>query len=370
LTASPPGPRVKRRSVLLMVCVMDRPSGLTVTDHVSTKPSSIGSVDTGKTEIQNPPIQPLYPIAFKAHPVSLPENCSLDAATSLMLSACLDHFVANWPTLNSPAESEGVHQMRVSLRRLRAGVSVLRRAIESAELETAASRAKDIATKLGEARDLDVFSQNLEAGCFNGLRGEPSYYALLDAVEWRRREAHERVRALIRQPQTRLFVSDLRAALAERAWSGKSLDAAQPAFATGEDGSARRFAEYALDRLHRRAVKKCRRLADRSEQEWHKARIALKKSRYAAEFFESLFNEEERARSYIRSVTKMQDRLGRTNDVATASRLLDEMDAANRNETAFAAGFVRGWRARAQEFAAKDARRSEKASKQLEPFWR
>lgn len=370
MTASPPGPKVERRSVLLMVCVMDRPSGLTVTDLVSTKPGSLGSVVSGKTEIQNPPIQQLYPIAVKAHPVSLPENCSLDAAAALMLSTCLDHFVANWPTLNSPAESEGVHQMRVALRRLRAGVSVLRRAIESAQLETAASRARNIATKLGEARDLDVFSQNLEAGCFDGLHGEPSYYALLDAVEWRRRDAHERVRALVRQPQARQFVSDLRAALAERAWSGKSLDTTQPAFATGEDGSARRFAEYALDRLHRRAVKKCHGLADRSEEERHKARIALKKSRYAAEFFQSLFNEEERAPAYIRDITKMQDRLGRDNDMATATRLLEEMDAANRSETAFAAGFVRGWRARAQELAAKDARKSEKASKRLEPFWR
>jgi triphosphatase len=370
LTATPPGPKVEGRNVLLMVCVMDRPSGLTVTDRVSTRPGSIGVVAGGKMEVQNPPIPRLYPIAVKAHPVSLPENCSLDAATELMLSACLDHFVANWPTLNSPAESEGVHQMRVALRRLRAGVSVLRRAIESAELEAAASRAKDIATKLGEARDLDVFSQNLEAGCFDGLRDEPSYYALLDAVEWRRREAQERVRALVQQPQTKQFVSDLRVALAERAWSGKSLDTTQPAVATGEDGSARRFAEYALDRLHRRATKKCRRLADRSEQQRHKARIALKKTRYAAEFFESLFNEEERAHAYIRGVTKIQDQLGLDNDLATASRLLEEMDAANRNETAFAAGFVRGWRARALEFAAKGARKSEKASKRLEPFWR
>ena len=339
-----------------------------VTHRVSTTSSAVGSIAADMREA-NSLISP-SPAAVKARPLSLPDDASLDTAIELALTSCLDHFVANWPTQNGPAASEGVHQMRVALRRLRAGAGVLKRALQSKGLETAAARAKQIAAKLGEARDLDVFSENLQTGPFARLVGEPSFYALLDAVECRRRKAHDQVRALIEQPQTRQFVNGLRATLTKRQWTSRNVDGTVAISASDAPGSARRFAEQALDRLHRRAIKKCRGLAARSEEERHLARIALKKTRYAAEFFQSLFKEEECAHAYIRGVTKIQDQLGLANDVATATRLLDEIDAADRSETAYAAGFVRGWHAHAQEFAAKGAGKSEKAMKKLEPFWR
>jgi triphosphatase len=340
-----------------------------VTNRVSTRSGAVGSIAADMSETQNSLISPSRP-AVKARPLSLPGDASLDTAIELALTSCLDHFVANWPTQNSPTASEGVHQMRVALRRLRAGVGLLKRALQSKELETAAARAKQIAAKLGEARDLDVFSDNLQTGPFARLLGEPSFYALLDAVECRRRKAHERVRTLIEHRQTRQFVNDLRATLTKRAWTSKNADATHMILASDAAGSARRFAELALDRLHRRAIKKCHGLAARSEEERHLARIALKKTRYAAEFFRSLFEEEEDAHAYIRGVTKIQDQLGLANDIATATRLLEEIDAANRSETAYAAGFVRGWHAHAQETAASGAGKSEKALKKLEPFWR
>ncbi len=134
--------------------------------------------------------------------------------------------------------------------------------------------------------------------------------------------------------------------------------------------SAQDFAAKALDRLHRRAVKKCEGLAALAPEKRHQARIALKKARYAAEFFETLFDARPRARTYLRAIGKIQEYLGADNDTATATRLLREIEADGGGKTTFAAGFVRGWRAREQEQGVAAAKKSEKIVKRLEPFWR
>jgi len=53
-----------------------------------------------------------------------------------------------------------------------------------------------------------------------------------------------------------------------------------------------------------------------SPERRHEARIALKKARYGAEFFESLFSGKD-ARAYLRDLAMIQDQLGDENDRAT-----------------------------------------------------
>ncbi|WP_283472085.1 CHAD domain-containing protein [Methylosinus trichosporium] len=228
--------------------------------------------------------------AVKTRRVTLTPRATLDEAIVAMAGACLDHFLANWPALvHSPAPEEAIHQLRVALRRLRAGLGLLRRGVDSEGLRRASGRAKEIAATLGEARNLDVLKDMLADGALAKAKDEPSYYALLDAVECRRAERHAAAKALIAAPETTQFALDLRATLAARDW--------RPAVAEGEHtldpaaaGSARVFALRSLDRLHRKAMKKARGLAELTPQQRHGARIAFKKARYGAEFFESLFD--------------------------------------------------------------------------------
>lgn len=318
------------------------------------------------------------PAAVKAPAVVLFGNASLDDAIVTILGSCLDQFVANWPALSHSSDpEESIHQMRVSLRRLRAGAGLLRRGAPGPELDEARARAKKIAAALGEARNWDVFSNMLATGPLAGRHKEPSFHALLDAVASHRARAHEKVKALIAAPQTTQFVLDLRTALASRAWRRQSgIDAApyktseNPAPGSEAPGSARAFAIHALDRLHRRAMKKSRRLASLPPEKRHKARIALKKSRYAAEFFESVFDDRSAARKYMRTAADIQDSLGAFNDMAMATRLLGEIDGAHSQPTAPASRFVMGWYAHAQKGMAADWRKAEKSLRKLRPFWR
>lgn len=307
----------------------------------------------------------------KARRSTLSPDASLDDAIIAMLGSCLDQFEANWPALTrSDDPEESIHQMRVALRRLRAAVGLLRRAAPSAPLEAAGAHAKRIAAVLGVARNWDVLRDMLADVSSAPMTDEPSFYALLDAVEYRRAGAHEAVRALIAAPETTQFALDLRATLAARDWTETEIETLR-----GEKldpraaHSARDFAVLSLDRLHRQAAKKGRKLASLTPEKRHEARIALKKLRYAAEFFETLFDARGGARKYLRRCAAVQDSLGAFNDIAMAAHLVREIDDQLGMSVRPASSFAAGWYAREQDGMSPDWKRAEKCLGKLKPFW-
>jgi CHAD domain-containing protein len=78
------------------------------------------------------------------------------------------------------------------------------------------------------------------------------------------------------------------------------------------------FAAKALDRLHRKVLKRARRVDWRDAERRHAVRIALKRLRYACDFFAPCFGD---ARAYLKNLEKLQDVLGDLNDIAVARRL-------------------------------------------------
>ena len=82
-------------------------------------------------------------------------------------------------------------------------------------------------------------------------------------------------------------------------------------------------------------------------------RIALKKLRYAAEFFEASIGKK-RTKPYLAALKELQDALGHLNDVAVAERLIGGLiDAPGRAATRrprvgrrHGAGLARPWRGR------------------------
>ncbi len=340
---------------------MDRPLGCPGPDGAASPACALRLV-ASDGEIVGPPRHSA--VSVKAARLALLEDDSFDDAIAHVLGDCLDHFVDNIPALEETGDAEAVHQLRVALRRLRAFFGLLKRvAPASPELANAATRAKTIAGALGEARDWHVFRDGLERGPREFLREEPGFFTLLDAVELHRLRALDAARAAIAAPTTQQFVHDLRRLISRRAWRGgvRGLE---------EKGSARAFAARALNRLHGRAVKRCEGVAAMRPEDRHKARIALKKTRYAAEFFESLFCQKA-ARTYLRGLANIQDQLGEDNDRQTAARLLREITADDgAPETMRAVWFLQGWRARAQEQSVIATKESERRLRRLKPFWR
>jgi triphosphatase len=144
----------------------------------------------------------------------------------------------------------------------------------------------------------------------------------------------------------------------ERACAGDG----EPEFGAGDDADERlpsplargaeSFARAALTRLERRVKKRAETALSESPSARHELRIALKKLRYAGEFFRSFYGRKESKR-YLRRLGRLLDLLGTQNDLETADRLvpilLERCPPERAVELARAVGLVEGYALGEQE---------------------
>jgi triphosphatase len=136
----------------------------------------------------------------------------------------------------------------------------------------------------------------------------------------------------------------------------------------------RDFAAHVLRKRQRKALKLGQRFDELSAKERHQVRIALKKLRYATEFFAALFPKK-RAKRYLAALKELQDGLGHLNDVAVAEQLIGTLIAqakpgADRAHLRGAAGLVLGWHARGVADLEPATLSAWKAFADRKPFWR
>lgn len=87
--------------------------------------------------------------------IVLDRRSSTADAFQVIAPACLDHALANARSVGA-GDAEGIHQMRVGLRRLRAALSLFKPLIDGAESEAIKTELKWLTEQLGQARELDV----------------------------------------------------------------------------------------------------------------------------------------------------------------------------------------------------------------------
>jgi CHAD domain-containing protein len=182
---------------------------------------------------------------------------------------------------------------------------------------------------LGPARDLDVFlAETLPpvAAAHGEARG---LKLLTEAAEARQAAAYEAVRALCAGRElSRLVVAVM--LLAENMAGPGDWSEPLPAFAA-----------RVLDKRFRKARKKGRDFETMPTAQRHEVRIAVKKFRYALDFFQSLYPDG-RIGTFRESLRALQDDLGRMNDATVAEGLAEDL-AAGQPEAMVGAALVKGW---------------------------
>ncbi len=303
------------------------------------------------------------PKPVKAKPGDLPPDANLDEATARIVLGTIEHFLVNWASLRASDDPESIHQMRVALRRLRAALGMLKKAIPSLEFESFREEAKALASAFGPARDSDALRELIEQGPMGHFGGRKDFAPLLDALEKRRAAAYAESRALIESPRPTLFVLRLSAFVARRGWrnAAPGLD-----LATLTEPIAI-FAAQALERLHKRALKRGKKLVTLPDEQRHQVRIALKNLRYGGEFFACCFAGQRDPAPFLRAAANLQGLLGAHNDAASADHFLS---ASHAEEAARAAGIVSGWYARGAVIADQRLEKEWKRFKAMRPFWR
>ena len=310
------------------------------------------------------------PTWHRAEAVELTAKMRVDDALAAILEACLRHWTANELAALDGSDPEGVHQMRVGLRRFRSALSVFGDLLPPAQLDWLKTEAKWALNSLGPARDWDVFQSDLLAPLEAYRPGDPALAALRGAARDKQAVAYRQVREAVSEPRYTRFLLRLGGWLEDRAWHCAELTAEQD---VALNQPLRELADHLLAKRHRHVLKRGKDFKDLPIAERHELRIAVKKLRYTTEFFRELYPAK-RAKPYLAALRDLQESLGHLNDVAVAEHLLAELtQAAGRGKAAAqvqqAAGQMIGWYDRALLDFEPDMRRTWKSFAASKPFW-
>ncbi|MFO1111765.1 MAG: CYTH and CHAD domain-containing protein [Bradyrhizobium sp.] len=272
--------------------------------------------------------------------IVLPAKATLATAFQMIGRSTLYHVAANEPAVLAGLP-EGVHQMRVGVRRLRAAIWVFSDLLRCKQTEAIRSDLKWLAGKLGSVRDLDVF---LATRVKHLETADPPIAGLGDLVaelEYRRAVAAEAAKSAIASTRYRLLVLNALEWIEDGAWLRLRPEL--------RNRRIRPFASGLFDRRVAKARKRASDIGKLNVHDRHQLRIAMKKLRYSIYFFESLYNGHANRKalsSYKQCLGSLQDNLGALNDIAVHQRMVTRLrsDIANRKSEpiAFAAGAVVG----------------------------
>ncbi len=287
------------------------------------------------------PCRPVYASRFL-----LSADMTVSEAIEEILRHCLANVVGNEGAAVSDADPEGVHQMRIALRRIRSALSVFKKYLSPKKVHWLNQETKWLATSLGHARDWDVFIAEV-LGAVEGYGIDfDCLTAMSKEVNIRHRAAYKSVGEAIGSDRYTAFILGLATFIETRAW-------------LADDPSARKRLDQPLgsvvgkllDRLHRKLMAEGANLSEQGITARHTVRIRLKRFCYASDFFEGLYPRG-RVRPLLKAMKALQDGFGCLNDVAVAVDLIGELTAAKgktaatRRRLERAAGQVAAWHAR------------------------
>jgi inorganic triphosphatase YgiF len=311
-----------------------------------------------------------HPVAaVRAHKIALTPRMSTGEAFHAIALGCLHHVAANEPAVREQ-DAEGVHQMRVGLRRLRAAMAVFSDLLDDEQTARIRRELKWLTNELGPARDLDVYVTGNIKPLQRTLPDKRGLEALRSDLEARRSGAFERARRTVESPRYRTLLLDTLGWIEGGEWttSGDELTAAR---------RSRKASDFAREELARRAgkvAKKAGRLGKLDARQRHKLRMKIKKLRYASEFFAAAFGghkAKRRLRRFERQLKQLQDSLGALNDIAVHRRLAGRLVGRNgrKRQRAFAIGLVSG-REQSRVVPLREAAvQAANAFVEVRPFW-
>jgi triphosphatase len=309
----------------------------------------------------------LAPRTTKATTPAITAEHTVDDVVAVLLGACQHHLLTNQVVAEDGRDHEGVHQMRVALRRLRTASALLRRELGLPTIQGLAAEAKWLATLLGAPRDWDVFVTATLSGPAEYLKqATVDFDGLRRAAEPHRLVAYAALREALAGPRYNRFQLSLRRWIEARGWrselEGKSLAVLlEPAPA---------FATRVLTRLHRKALRQGAHFRRLDPDARHQLRITLKKLRYATEFFQGIHGKNAERRQYVGCLAQLQDVLGHDNDTTTTQTFLGDLaHQPVTPEIQRTIGVVMGWQARDRIEVARELRKQWRRFAAIPPFW-
>jgi inorganic triphosphatase YgiF len=296
-----------------------------------------------------------------------------DAPLEAAMAAIFRQGLVQWMRNEVPAvdgsDPEGLHQLRVALRRLRSALALFGGVLVTETRERWNGELRWLLGRLGPARDLDVLLTELLPVVQPGPGLEAEVAALREAAMGRRAEAYAELGDAIASDRYADLLFDFACWIERQGWrAGLDVDGI---LAQQEPTLA--FARRTLEKRWHGIRKRLRHVADLEPEQRHKLRISLKKLRYSVDFFAGLFAGED-ARLFRKRLAGLQDVLGHMNDTAVARRLVSDavatLEAGERRDAAeVGAGILLGWYAGHQGDIQSSLRRRVAKLRRARLFW-
>ncbi len=273
--------------------------------------------------------------AQHAEPIRLKHELSPQDAFRVIARSTLRHITTNADPVRN-MDSEGVHQMRVGLRRLRAAISLFDDILPRASTGRIKAELKWLTGELAPAREIDVFLKESIQPITEQDVPKRGSRAIRKTFSEQRMAAFRHARDAVNSGRYRRLLID----------AAEWIESERPR--TADDRTIAAYAAEVLDRRVKKARKQGKQLSDLDPRQRHKLRIRIKKIRYAVDFFESLYrnSDQNELAGFSARLKRIQSALGSLNDFMAHRELAIEAalaaPPANRRAQAFAAGFIVG----------------------------
>lgn len=302
----------------------------------------------------------LPPAWSKAGAFVLEPGVSLDDAIALTMGRCYGHWMNNQAAALDGRDIEGVHQMRVALRRLRAALRLFAPWLDDGSQARFTADVRWIAASLALVRDLDVLRHVTLAPLREAFPGDSDLARLEECIGNRRRNACRRLVLALGSPRYTSAVLTLGQWIVERGWS-----AGDPLL----DSPAEPHFSRALSGVYSQVLSHGEGFATLNAVARHQLRLRIKRLRYAIQFVGPVF---QGTGPWLQALSDLQDALGAANDAAVAGDLIRccTRSVSGKRQLARAGGLVAGWWAARGDRLESDARARWRAFTELEPFWR
>lgn len=303
----------------------------------------------------------------KARMPKLVKGATAEEVLRTSVLSGLNHLMANEDCVLTRCHIEGVHQMRVALRRIRSVLTTYKKLLPKGSFEHLSHGLKQAGLALGTARDWDVFLDEVLTNVEHGFDQDPALTVMRRHAEDKQDQAYLNVFDLIHSQDYARLLTETLVWVASAAWrSGDRDDEGMDVLQI----PATKVAQHILTKRHAHVLKAGKGLKGLSIEQRHMLRITLKKARYAAEFFAELYPPK-KALPYLKALKSLQESLGHLNDLATAERLMGTLIADGGDMAALhrASGMVEGWFMHAQNQREKDLLKGWKAFRAAKTFW-
>lgn len=304
----------------------------------------------------------------KAGKLELTADQTVETVLETVIRHCMHHMVSNEAVALAGQEPEGIHQMRVALRRLRSALAVFQPLIPPEQYDHLVGEVRWLAGAFGAARDWDVFLADLFAPVDAAFPGDPSIAALSAAARTCRERGYVAAREAILSPRYTDLLLKIGAWIDGRGWRNQPVSETsalllEPITALSGD---------LLGKRHKQSRKRGKGFAELDSHHRHRLRISLKKLRYASDFFRSLYDAKA-VKRYTDDLAALQEALGHLQDVATVEKLVahirDELGPEAPAGWEAGAGLVMGWHARGLRDLEPRLVRDWKVFSGTKPFW-